>query len=246
MLGGIDPQALFSLFAVSVALAVLGCSLALAISVRATKTHDVIIAVLALWILWLLSLPIWSGTSSISGVVPAAGLVQEGQSVPAGLCAYAWPGYVSSSDVAIFVVVVLLLSTALIAFDDRHGAPRACCEPARPVSGVARSSTARASRWLAWLPGPSLDGNPVLWREWHRNRPSRLRRIIWVIYVISSVAGVGIGIHEAIVYGMGGPTGPFALIIALHLQFLFGLMIVSVQAPTSLAEERVRGSLDVL
>ena len=63
---------------------------------------------------------------------------------------------------------------------------------------------------------------------------------------ISSVAGLGIGIHEAIVYGMGRPSGFFTLIIALHLQFLFGLMIMSSLAPTSLAEERVRGSLDVL
>jgi hypothetical protein len=70
LLGGIDPQALFSLFAVSVAIAVLGCSLALAISVRAARTHEVLIAVLALWILWLLSLPIWEGASTISGVVP--------------------------------------------------------------------------------------------------------------------------------------------------------------------------------
>ena len=96
------------------------------------------------------------------------------------------------------------------------------------------------------MPGPSLDGNPVLWREWHRNRPSRLAQILWVIYGISSVIGVGIGIHEAIAYGMGRPSGFFTLIIAVHLQFLFGLMIMSSLAPTSLAEERVRGSLDVL
>ena len=104
----------------------------------------------------------------------------------------------------------------------------------------------RLSRWLAWLPGPSLDGNPVLWREWHRNRPSRFAQIVWVIYGGSSVIGVGIGTHEAIVYGMGRPSGFFALLIAVHLQFLFGLFIMSGLAPTALAEERVRGSLDVL
>ena len=43
LLGGIDPQALFILFVVSVAVAVLGCSLALAISLRAAKIHEVII-----------------------------------------------------------------------------------------------------------------------------------------------------------------------------------------------------------
>ena len=26
--------------------------------------------------------------------------------------------------------------------------------------------------WLPRLPAPSLDGNPVLWREWHRSQPS--------------------------------------------------------------------------
>jgi hypothetical protein len=71
-------------------------------------------------------------------------------------------------------------------------------EPARRLQGVAILDELGLSRWLARLPGPSLDGNPVLWREWHRNRPSRLAQIVWVIYGISSVIGVGIGIHEAI------------------------------------------------
>ncbi len=242
LLGGIDPQALFSLFAVSVAIAVLGCSLALAISLRAAKTHEVIIAVLALWILWLLSLPIWSGASSISGVVPPPDWFRKANPVLVVYAPYAWPGYVTPSEVAIFVTAMFLLSAALVARTIAT-VRRSVLEPARRASGRAfldRLSFAR------WLPGPSLDGNPVLWREWHRNRPSRLMRIIWVIYVISSVAGLGIGIHEAIVYGVGRAAGSFTLVIALHLQFLFGLMIVSVQAPTSLAEERVRGSLDVL
>ena len=59
LLGGIDIQALFSLFAVSAAVAVLGCALALLVSVQAAKTQDAIMAVLALWTCWLMSLPIW-------------------------------------------------------------------------------------------------------------------------------------------------------------------------------------------
>ena len=146
------------------------------------------------------------------------------------------------TNVAVFVAAMLLLSAALVALTIAT-VRRSVLEPARRVSG-----RAFLDRWRlpSWLPGPSLDGNPVLWREWHRNRPSRLMRIIWVIYIISSVAGVGIGIHEAIVYSVGRAAGSFTLIIALHLQFLFGLMIVSVQATASLGEERVRGSLDVL
>ena len=36
-------------------------------------------------------------------------------------------------------------------------------------------------RLTRWLPGPSLDGNPVLWREWHRSRPSRWLTILIVL-----------------------------------------------------------------
>jgi hypothetical protein len=68
---------------------------------------------------------------------------------------------------------------------------------------------------LARLPGPSLDGNPVLWREWHRNRPSRMTRILWGAYWLGAIAGVGIGLANAIEYGIDTPTGGFVLIISL-------------------------------
>ena len=103
---------------------------------------------------------------------------------------YAWPGYVAPSDVAIFVAVVLLLSTALVARTIAM-VRRNVLEPIRRVQDVAAAGKFRLSRWLEWLPGPSLDGNPVLWREWHRNRPSRWMRIIWTIYVVTTVVGVG-------------------------------------------------------
>ena len=56
----------------------------------------------------------------------------------------------------------------------------------------------------------------------------------------------GVGIHEAITYGVATPSGSIVPNAVLLLQFVFGLMIVSCMAPASLAEERVRGSLDVL
>src|SRR5262249_42701524 len=36
--------------------------------------------------------------------------------------------------------------------------------------------------WFPRLPGPSLDVNPVLWREWQRFRPSALLRVAWFLY----------------------------------------------------------------
>ena len=59
---------------------------------------------------------------------------------------------------------------------------RPACRPVeRRSEGSGRGSTFGARLWRL-LPGPSLDGNPVLWREWHRNRPSRLTWLLWWAY----------------------------------------------------------------
>src|SRR5262249_8611998 len=150
---------------------VLGCSLALAISLRAAKTHEVIIAVLALWVLWLLILPIWLGTSTLSGVTPPPDWFRKTNPVLVVYAPYAWPAYVTRSDVPLFRTGLFVLPAALVARTlalVRRNAP----EPARRVRRLPRPSLdrSRPARWLTYLPGPSLDGNPILWREWHRNR----------------------------------------------------------------------------
>ena len=56
LLGGIDPIALTLAFAIIVAVAVLGCTMALALSVWARKSHEVILATYTVFILGLLAL----------------------------------------------------------------------------------------------------------------------------------------------------------------------------------------------
>jgi ABC-type transport system involved in multi-copper enzyme maturation permease subunit len=109
-----------------------------------------------------------------------------------------------------------------------------------------RAGLEATRRWRERLPGPSLDGNPVLWREWHRSRPSRMARILWVLYWLGAGVATVIGIHDVFAYGIDDMTGGFMIHTALVLQSMLGLMLLSVQAPTALGEERVRGSLDVL
>jgi ABC-type Na+ efflux pump permease subunit len=93
------------------------------------------------------------------------------------------------------------------------------------------------------FPGPSLDVNPVLWREWHRNRPSRWTRIVWGLYALASVCCL-VAILAICVEGsrmrMELATVMLGGLVAL------GLLLLSISAPTSLAEERTQGSLDVL
>ena len=177
LMGGIIPEALVYLTVTTLAIALLGCSLALALSVRAARTHEVLMLVFALWAIWLLSYPIWLGAAS-SGVVAAApDWFAKLNPFVLVYAPYAKPGYVGVVDVAVFVTVALVISIGAVLF-----AIRTLRKDVKPLGERSeRVETARRwikSRLFSWWPTPTLDGNPVLWREWHRNRPSRMARLV--------------------------------------------------------------------
>jgi hypothetical protein len=101
---------------------------------------------------------------------------------------------------------------------------------------------------IRWWPGPSLDNNPVLWREWHRNRPSRTTRIVWGLYIALTSAFSLKAIWDLWTTPIGPRVGPGSEAGAIlnAFQVLVGLLLLSASAGTVLSEERVRGSLDVL
>jgi ABC-type Na+ efflux pump permease subunit len=84
----------------------------------------------------------------------------------------------------------------------------------------------------------------VLWREWHRRRPSRWSVAVWGAFgVLSGGFGLWV-IVEALKGALPGAPGIGGVISGLQVSA--GLLFLSVSASTSLAEERQRGSLDVL
>jgi ABC-type transport system involved in multi-copper enzyme maturation permease subunit len=108
-------------------------------------------------------------------------------------------------------------------------------------TGAREGALARLSRLL---PSPSLDGNPVLWREWHRRRPSRWSVAVWGLYGVLSGGFSLWAIVDAL--DSAGPRSREAGAVINGLQVAAGLLLLSVSATTSLAEERQHGSLDVL
>jgi ABC-type transport system involved in multi-copper enzyme maturation permease subunit len=257
LLGGIDGLALLGLFAVSAAVAVLGCSLALSISVEVVKTHEVVMAVLVLVSCWLLSLPLWGGLSRTYGLPPPPNWFYATNPYVLVYSPYSWPGHFGLLELGLFVAGALALSAGMLAATivrlRRFVLPADVVGPrGRKLRGrrlrlpSLRAGMAKIRRWMERLPGPSLDGNPVLWREWHRSRPSRMAQLLWGLYWNGALVATGIGIHDVIAYGIDNMSGGFMIHAALVLQSALGLMLVSVQAPTALGEERVRGSLDVL
>jgi ABC-type transport system involved in multi-copper enzyme maturation permease subunit len=243
LLGGIIIEAILIQTVITLVVAILGCTLALAISVRATRTHEVLMAVYGIECAYILGPIIWAILAS-SGVV--RGVPQWFAGINPFVLAwapYAWPTLLSLPWLAGVLGGMMALSAGLTIYS----VVRLRAEMRKGTG----SHDARLSSWLgriharlfSWRPGPSLDKDPVMWREWHRSRPSRLARIVWGTFIVLSIAGTMVGI--------GKVTDDFRkgrdlLLIVNGLQATFGLLLVSITAPTVLAEERVRGSLDVL
>ena len=146
--------------------------------------------------------------------------------------------------------MAILISAALLGLTVNASGRWSSASGAAP-SGGGRSRwptgawTERCRRWGEL--GPTLDGNPILWREWHRRLPSRWARIIWGTYVGLAVGFGAIAIHMALTQFSAGFSGLREIPASISgFQVATGLLLLSVSSATSLSEERVRGSLDVL
>jgi ABC-type transport system involved in multi-copper enzyme maturation permease subunit len=145
-----------------------------------------------------------------------------------------------------FFLATVLIATGLVGTAVYSLRPTVLAQVSRPVK---RKRPDAPARLVDYLPGPSLDGNAVLWREWHRKRPTRWVGRFWTAYAIASAL--------ASLYVLGGyyvwPDAWWIYsrihLIAAHVnawQVAIGLLLLSVSAATTLAEERDRGSLDVI
>src|SRR6516225_841428 len=256
LLGGVDPAMPTGAILVCLACAVFGCTLALALSVWGRKTHEVLLATYAFGILYLLAAPIWAvlvptlprwarawlpgylALLPYNPVVLVLAPLNTAPLVPIGLEAQAWfctLGLLTSALLA--AAATWRIRAVVIRQAGRGEATRRADRPA----GARRGWLARLVRLL---PSPSLDGNPVLWREWHRRRPSRWSVAVWGLFGVLSGGFSLWVIVEALNRALPGAPGIGGVISGVHVSA--GLLLLSISAVTSLAEERQRGSLDVL
>ena len=260
LLGGIDPRAVTLAFAIILAVALLGCSMAMALSVWARKPHEVVLVVTTFWALVLLIWPIWFALGRTRLVGTPADWSLLANPYYLAFAPYAAPGQFDFWDYLAFFAATLGAAVALAVL---------AIWRMRPVArrGGIESRKRRRPGWFGRLarrlPGPTLDGNPVLWREWHRSRPSRWARILGVLMGGLTGAACAVGAVSALIEGLderaaGVPielivgvvrVWPVGLIVGVGgaiLQLIFGLLMLAAAAPTSMAEERQRGSLDLL
>ena len=243
LLGGIEFEAIAGLFVVSVSLAVLACTLALCISVWATRTHEVLMAVYVILGLWLMALPIWDGLSRGGKIMAPPAWFQNANPYVLVFAPYFRPGSVGIAPFAAFAGVALILSAALAMIAIARIRSVVTQQSDRSRKERRRRLPELKHLFPSW-PTPQLDGNPVLWREWSRNQPSKLARRLWAALLVLIWLSMALGTYEAITEGMSSSTNGFGF--GFMLLLLFGMLMLSATAPTALAEERVRGSLDAL
>jgi ABC-type transport system involved in multi-copper enzyme maturation permease subunit len=243
LLGGIEFESIAGVFIVSLSLAVFACTLALCISVWAAKTHEVLMAVYMILGLWLMALPIWEGLSSSGSLTAPPAWFQKSNPYVLVFAPYYKPGFAGITDVAVFACAVLILSAALALISIARIRSVVTQQSGRPRNKVDRRSLVLKRLFPSW-PSPSLDGNPVLWREWSRSRPSKLARRLWAILLLLIWMSMAWGTYEAVTDGESSMSNGFSF--GFLLLFLFGMLMLSATAPTAMAEERVLGSLDAL
>jgi ABC-type transport system involved in multi-copper enzyme maturation permease subunit len=238
LLGGIAPDAVLGAYGVTLGIAVLGCALALLLSLWGNNSHEVLLANYFLWSFALL-LPWmwWVGQSEGLLPMPPAWL---GDLNPFRVVflPYLRPGSPCLEDQATYLGICLGLSAVLVLVAVaclRSVIVRRGGAPVRP----------RAFRWLpqlSILPSPSLDSNPVLWREWRRRRPSLGARLVWLAYALLASLFTAVAVGER----LSTPTRMLLPRLVNGFQVAAGLLLVSVSAATVLAEVQNRGGLEVL
>jgi ABC-type transport system involved in multi-copper enzyme maturation permease subunit len=245
LLGGVVPEAVLGATCVTVGVAVLGCSLALTLSVWGRRAHEVLLVNYLFWTLTLAPYPTLLLASWIGlGAVPAwAEMINP---FCLAFAPYLSPGVWSLEADFAFLGACLFFSAQLVVV---------AIGTLRPVAlGWLGPSGQPRSRWwvrwqwpnlLAWV-GPPLDFNPVLWRDWNRNRPTGWVAAAWLGYALLALVGSAVGVVTGLSELTGAWGWPAWGPLVNALQVSVGMLFVSVTAVTGLAEERARRSMDVL
>ena len=241
LLGGIDPLALAASCLVTAVLAILGCTVALVLSVWGSKPYEVLLVAYAVDTIWLLAVPVWEFLVWIRGIPRPPRWAIASNPLILAFAPYSRPGTVGLEDYAGFTASCLVVSGLLAGLAIGRIRAVARAQADRPA---VRGHGRRPWRPLGSGAGPALDRDPLGWYEWHRRRPSPWIRTLGVLYAALAVGFTALAIEDSL-----RPTTPAPGLLPAYVnafQVVFGLPLLLVAATTALVEERSRRSLDVL
>ena len=236
LLGGIDPMALVGSFLVAIGCALLGCSLAMALSVYGRKTHEVLMMTYMILIVWVMA-PVLAGsghravrtTSPSAGGEPLVLYVVIEWSHPYVLAiapVLSDPGQVGVETYLGFLAGCLLISAALGAWR-RHRCRRVAIRQAgRPPTGAGWRSRGCCRR--PRLPGPSMDA--TRWRGGSGTARGRrcMMRVAWGMYAALGLLWVWLAMAAA----EARPAfRPMTAAVMNVFQVTIGLLLAERRAP---------------
>ncbi|MFO0958690.1 MAG: ABC transporter permease subunit [Isosphaeraceae bacterium] len=251
LLGGIDVAAMIGAGLVTIGVAAVGSSLAMVLSLRGRRPHEVLIVTYMILFAWVLVGPVlwlvaefmpWAlgGTRFESFVASLFPINPYGMAYGP----YWEPGRGWFGSQALFLLACVAISAGLSAI---------AISQIRRVAFLREIHRARlglrgalANRVGRILPGPAIDRNPVLWRQWHYTKPSigsRIARSSITVLVLVLAAAL---IVPALLTTNAANSLDERILLIDMLYLFFALLFLSVNAPMALAEERTRGSLDIL
>ena len=247
LLGGIDPQALTGVFLITISVAIFGCTLAFTFSIWGSKPYEVLLATYAFFAVWMLAVPVLDVLSGHWRYTPLPAWTVATNPYALAIALYVRPGEfglvhcvaLSSALVLISAVLVVLAIARMRGVIARQADSAAYLRRSRPRLGV-------LSRALPFMIGqaPSLDSNPLLWYEVHRQRSSAWMRTLIRLYFVIAIAFTLIAIDDGIRGGWWNRERLPAFIVAFQVAMSLPLLLVG--STTALVEERARGTLDVL
>ncbi len=240
-LGGVPPEALVRLELVTVGTAVLGCAVALAVSIVSRRLHETLMATYSLLAGWVMGY----------GILFMIRFTAAGRLVPAG-----WPAWFLDVNPYWLVLEPIVSPSTyqpaeewiFLASSTGLGLGIAAVAAWRlKASALAEFSPPRRRAWLSRLPFlrsiVSVDACPVFWRECRAVQSSFWLRLLWGFYIVGALVFTVLAVIECTTAGTRRTFWPRPF---NGFQAAVGLGLFSLLTPATLAEERARGSLDLL
>ena len=245
LLGGLDYEMLLRAYVITAGVGVLACSLTLFVSIFVRKPHQALVPTYALLGAWSAAILFWN-TFSARGTRPALadleGFVALANPYLAVVATYTPDDPLRWSQPLAFLVGTFSLSVLLVSLSITWLRKVVIRQENRPKKAKRADAPLRI---LEYLPGPPLDGNAVLWREWHRRKPGMWAGRAWTLYAVLSLAATGVMIF--LYYTGSNDREVIALASRVNTaEVVVGLILLTISSTTALAEERDRGSLDII
>jgi hypothetical protein len=233
---------MIDLVAVTAGAAAVGCALALLLSIGARRFHEALVAAYVLLAGWSLGYPILQiiRLTAVGGLIPGDAMrwLRDVNPFWLALAPILRPGSARSDAVWWFVAGSLVVSASLIGL----AATRLRAAAMNDGDRVGRRSRQRPR--VSERSGSMLDKQPVFWRECRLQRPAGWVGWLCGAYVAGAIFFSVLAVVECSGRGVRTTTiwaGPFN-----GFQTAVGLLLLSLVTPASLAEDRARGSLEVL